>query len=821
MIRNAACLDFLFFKIYNVTSNTLKGHIMVKIKNKKLSFGMSAVFVAFFSSVFLFSNSTYATYSIGISSNGVVDLGDIMPTPNSGALSNTGSDNVSILTNCSAGYNIYATGANGGSTSLVDSEHGSSIPTSANSIISPNVLDTNTWGLVTGSGSTPTTFSGLPNYTASFSTISPIYTAPANPDVITRNDNISVYYSVNVDMETIPGNYVADVLYTVVMNDSCAKYILNFDGNGATINNLEEQTINFGDTVSLSQYSTENKISRAGFHLSGWKIKIEDITSEATYPTNANIVLDNGSSSEVTLVAQWEANPTHTVTINGGPSILDCSNTVHPTATTSCRMPDGKVWIFGNDNDYGHWNDLFTNATDVNGHDATLISGKCPSGFAAPKKSDYDNLISAAGANRETFINLGIPSWGYYSSTEAGIDNYEGQIYELDVPSEYASQQNVRVTMNGKGNVYHKLLCLKEDDSPIISVSGSGTYRAGETVDITTVTNTTYHFESWTVSLPSDLVLADSTSSSTSFTMPDADVVVMPNVTSNPQGYYSVSISKGSNISKVTGAGFYKPGDTVNISATASAGYHFNQWVANTGNINLSNYSAETSFIMPSGNVAVTAESDINTYSFEYNANGGSGQQMSANSALYNEQIVFKDGTYTKNGYNFRGWSLSPSGSIDYYPGTSYNVASIVEAAGKGYQNHGTITMYAVWTEKPRCLMDINGCRLADGRTWTYASPIWPGSWDSMSSHSCSAGYSMLTSSIYKSLINSYGGSNGTLNNGRLYEAMELTEPAFFYATNKYNSSQVYYMNVADNIANVMYNPIDYLGSRGYFLCYK
>ena len=594
-------------------------------KNKKSSFvfiklamcSFSIFALAFLSSTTLFNHSAYAAFSISIGSNGTVDLGEITPSPSSDLVSSTATDNVSISTNCLSGYNIYATGTNGNSTDLVDTKHGSTISTSSNTIASPAALANNTWGLVagstaTGSGSipglnsgTPESFSGLPAYTTDFSTITPIYTAVADTTSTIRNDNIPIYYGIKVNTDTTPGNYTSSVLYTAIMNGACLRYTLNFDGNGATENNLQDQTINFGESVDLANFSSTDKIARTGHKLIGWKIKIGDTTSETVYPTDTNMVLDDGISSEVTLVAEWQVN-SHTVTINKAAGDTPaCSATVHPTATTGCKMKDGRTWILGNNGNSILWSSMFTGATGANNHDATVNSGICPSGYSAPKITDFDSLIIAYGGTaysdyrngyRETtgalYSVLGLSSDRFYwSSTEYGSIN----AYYLRV---YSSSSNSAYSYDKSFSYY--VLCYQED-SPIASVSGAGTYNVGDTVTISATAKPGYHFDSWTVNSGS---ISTPTGNPATFTMPDSDVTLTANGAINT---HTVSITSGTGISSTTGAGTYSVGQTVNISASPSSGYNFSSWTVNSGGASLaSTTSSSTSFTMPDANVTIT-----------------------------------------------------------------------------------------------------------------------------------------------------------------------------------------------------------------------
>ena len=781
--------------------------------------------LAVFSGLF-FSRPAYATFSISIGSDGAVNLGDITPTPTSGVLSNTGLDNVSITTNCSAGYNVYATATKDGSTSLVDDEHNNSIPASSNSIATPAALANNTWGIIAGSGSTPTAFAGLPAYTSNFSAISPIYSVPANSEATIRNDNISIYYGIKVDTDTTPGDYTTNVLYTAVMNGACLRYVLNFDGNGATENNLTSETISYGESVDLSQYSSEDKIKRAGYHLVGWKSKINDVISETTYPTDANVVLNDGASSSMTLIAQWEANQSHTVTIRGDFGTPDCTETYHPTAYQSCKLADGRAYILGNWGERIAFDGAFTNTTNVDGHDARATY-YCPSGYSVPKKTDFDKLIIAYGGTDEStwcpvyvdhnsilYNQLGVSSYvDYWSSTEYSSLYAYALVPSFDSSSDYIMKSTCAIKTNKSYTICYK-------DETLKSVSGDGTYRYGETVNISATPASGYYFKSWTANSPSGLVFANSSSASTSFVMPDSDVIITPNASTTPSGYYEVTINEYNGIASSTGSGIYKQGDTVNISASVSGGYHFYDWSPDSGSVSINNrFSTSASFTMPASNVKITARAFANEYTIAYNANGGSGTQMSTDYLSYQSDFTPSSNTYTKSGTSFVGWSLSPSATrASYYPGTSYSATAIVKEAGKENENGSTITLYAVWDDAVTCLDSSSGCSLADGRTWVYGEYGFQGYWSS--SYYCPDGYSKPNNNIYKSLINAYGGKNGTSSDDRLFNAMKLKTSSAFVSVDKYSNSEGYYMIVGSYGAYLMYNPVDFVNTL-YRLCYK
>ena len=136
--------------------------------------------------------------------------------------------------------------------------------------------------------------------------------------------------------------------------------------------------------------------------------------------------------------------------------------------------------------------------------------------------------------------------------------------------------------------------------------TGSGAYRPGATVTITaTPPSVGATFINWTTT-NTGLSLADPTATTTTFTMPSANVTVTANFTTggttNPTTF-TVTVRNG------TGGGQYAAGATVTIRAnTPNAGASFVNWTTTTAGVTFASAtSATTTFLMPSSNVTVTA----------------------------------------------------------------------------------------------------------------------------------------------------------------------------------------------------------------------
>ena len=108
----------------------------------------------------------------------------------------------------------------------------------------------------------------------------------------------------------------------------------------------------------------------------------------------------------------------------------------------------------------------------------------------------------------------------------------------------------------------------------------------------------------------------------------------------------------------------YGESATLNTNSFTRAGYTFSGW--NTKADGSGTAYGDGASVSPSSNVTLYAQWQLNTYSFSFDANGGTGS-MSGGSAAYGESIQLPGNTFTRPKYTFTGWNTKADGS-----GTSY-----------------------------------------------------------------------------------------------------------------------------------------------------
>ena len=373
--------------------------------------------------------------------------GNTIISPSSTGTMITGDVNVAVTTNTAQGYSLSVY-TEDNSTSMVHSnstvtDEISSIDTVSgyNAETGAQDLSANTWGFRNR------TTSGLSNWfavgenesngtvIANTNTGNSLYCEALSYPLESTNcdagsyDTHSVNFGAKVTDAIAAGTYTNNVVFSAVAKSEGTRYTLKFNPNGGD-NTMGPRTVVKGSTLTLP---TKGFI-KEGYVIKGWALTQADAEAKTENPsaTTTNPTYSAGQTLEVTnlLLAATEAGQAveQNALINlyaiweddGLVYAGDCSDTVHPTATQSCKMADGRTWVLGNSGNTTTFNAICTNQTDTNNHNATCSS--CPSGYNFPKITDYDTLVQAYGGTS-------------YSYTRSGYRETAGALYKVLGPS--------------------------------------------------------------------------------------------------------------------------------------------------------------------------------------------------------------------------------------------------------------------------------------------------------------------------------------------------------------------------------------------------
>lgn len=147
----------------------------------------------------------------------------------------------------------------------------------------------------------------------------------------------------------------------------------------------------------------------------------------------------------------------------------------------------------------------------------------------------------------------------------------------------------------------------------------------------------------------------------------------------------------------------YEFGDTVSLAAVTEptrTGYQFKGW-GTTNNATVADFTEGTQIDFVT-NKTVYAIWEANTYSVEFKENGGTGT-MTDQSFIYDTAGNLKANTFTRAGYQFKGWAKASNAvSADYADKASVkNLSSVA---------NGKVTLHAVWEALDQTInFDVNG----------------------------------------------------------------------------------------------------------------
>ena len=147
---------------------------------------------------------------------------------------------------------------------------------------------------------------------------------------------------------------------------------------------------------------------------------------------------------------------------------------------------------------------------------------------------------------------------------------------------------------------------------------------------------------------------------------------------------YSITYNNNGGSGSVSSQSF-KHGESVTISAgttLSKTGHTFNGWNTNSAGTG-TNYTAGTAYT-PNKNLTLYAKWKANTYTINYDANGGTGAP-SSQTKTYGVNLTLQEGTPTRTGYLFKYWTTEKNGGgTGYYPKGTYSIDS-------------GVTLYAQW----------------------------------------------------------------------------------------------------------------------------
>jgi uncharacterized repeat protein (TIGR02543 family) len=226
-------------------------------------------------------------------------------------------------------------------------------------------------------------------------------------------------------------------------------------------------------------------------------------------------------------------------------------------------------------------------------------------------------------------------------------------------------------------------------------------YDAEQNLTANAFTLTGQHFLGWALSNRGEVVYADEAAVENLASAQEAVVNLYAKWSPND---YTVTFhaNNGVDPEEITTKNFtYDPatgaeGTPLNANSFTKYGFTFTGWKDGDG-VSYKNKEKVNFPVENNGNVDLYAQWKEASFKLAFDANGGAGTAMKAQTVTYNKDATLNANTYTRAGYDFQGWALSAEAEEAAYADqaelTVLQVNELFE-----YGQGKTVTLYAVWT---------------------------------------------------------------------------------------------------------------------------
>jgi hypothetical protein len=209
--------------------------------------------------------------------------------------------------------------------------------------------------------------------------------------------------------------------------------------------------------------------------------------------------------------------------------------------------------------------------------------------------------------------------------------------------------------------------------SVTVSSAGHGTAgagvkeaEAGQVVTIEATADADYEFSKWVV-VAGGATPESYTSAKTTFRMPEADVSIRAEFAAKELPKYSITITADENGSAEADITEAQAGTSVTITATPNdpENWKFDKWTVVEGDVELADpLSAQTTFLMPDGNIAIKAEfSEIPKYSIVITAEGNGTAEADVTEAQAGTSVTITATPDDPENWQFDHWDVVSGGA--------------------------------------------------------------------------------------------------------------------------------------------------------------
>ena len=263
-----------------------------------------------------------------------------------------------------------------------------------------------------------------------------------------------------------------------------------------------------------------------------------------------------------------------------------------------------------------------------------------------------------------------------YGTTDAKVTPSTNTYEHFTAPT----AQEITITGDGKAELVYKYTRDKyqltlNNASDIATELTTGKYYYETQISVTAKDKTGYSFTGWS---------NGGTDKTKTFKL-IAATTLGPTYTANS---YKIKFDANGGSNSMSDLDMtYDEAKNLTANAFTRAGHSFSKWNTQADG-NGDEYDNEESVINLTAEngatVTLYAQWSANTYAIEYNANGGEGS-MASTECTYDVSCQLRTNGFTREGYNFTGWTYSETNYTD-----GQTVTNLVES--------GTIALQAQWT---------------------------------------------------------------------------------------------------------------------------
>ena len=462
-------------------------------------------------------------------------------------------------------------------------------------------------------------------------------------------------------------------------------YTITFAPNGGSVTPTSK-TFTINDSISLPTPT------RTGYTFSGWKVTEKaDVSNWTLNDVYTGTSIPAGKYGNVTLTAQWTVN-TYTITYkyNNGAADTTAKYTIEQSITLPSPSKTGytfagwKVTTAG-----GNWNttDSVYKGTVAAGKygNVTLTAQWTVNTYTITYKYNNGAADTTAKYTIEQSITLPSPTKtgytfaGWKVTTAGGNWKTTDSVYKGTVAA--GKYGNVTLTAQWTANTYTITYVYNNG-----SANTTATYNIEQAITLPSPTKTGYTFAGWKVTTAGgNWNTTDSVYKGTVAAGKYGNVTLTAQWTVNT---YTITYKYNNGAADTTAK--YTIEQSITLPSPTKTGYTFAGWKVTTagGNWNTTDSVYKGTVAAGKyGNVTLTAQWTVNTYTITYKYNNGAADTT----AKYTIEQSITLPSPSKTGYTFAGWKVTTAGGNWK---TTDSVYKGTVAAGK----YGNVTLTAQWT---------------------------------------------------------------------------------------------------------------------------